>query len=84
MYSVINSAFRQVVISDESEDEVEVDKNERCPNLKETLEMLDKICQCPALDKKQVVTLGGVTQDLENLRIDEKKQTRIEYFFRKI
>ena len=32
--SVINSAFRQVVISDESEDEVEVDKNERGPNLK--------------------------------------------------
>ena len=40
--SVINSAFRQVVISDESEDEVEVDKNERGPNLKETLEMLEK------------------------------------------
>ena len=32
--SAINSAFRQVVISDESEDEVEVDKNERGPNLK--------------------------------------------------
>ena len=44
--SVINSAFRQVVISDESEDEVEVDKNERGPNLKETLAMLGKICQC--------------------------------------
>ena len=29
--SVINSAFRQVVISDESEDEVEVNKNERDP-----------------------------------------------------
>ena len=41
--SVINSAFRQVVISDESEDEVEVDKNELGPNLKETLEMLDKM-----------------------------------------
>ena len=34
--SVINSTFRQVVISDESEDEVEVDKNARGPNLKET------------------------------------------------
>ena len=33
-----------MVISDESEDEVEVDKNERGSNLKETLEMLDKIC----------------------------------------
>ena len=32
--SVINSAFLQVVISDESEDEVEVDKNECGPNLK--------------------------------------------------
>ena len=32
--SVINSAFRLVVISDESEDEVEVYKNERGPNLK--------------------------------------------------
>ena len=62
--SVINSAFRQVVISDESEDEVEVDKNERGPNLKETLEMLDKICQCPALDEKQVAMLGDVTQEL--------------------
>ena len=81
--SVINSAFRQVVISDESEDEVEVDKNERGPNLKETLEMLDKICQCPALDEKQVAMLGDVTQELENLRINEKKQTRIEHFFLK-
>ena len=59
--SVINSAFRQVVISDESEDEVEIHKNERGPNLKETLEMLDKICQCPALDEKPVPMLGDVT-----------------------
>ena len=81
--SVFNSAFRQVVISDESEDEVEVDKNERGPNLKETLEMLDKICQCPALDEKQVAMLGDVTQELENLRINEKKQTRNEHFFLK-
>ena len=81
---VINSAFRQVVISDEREDEVEVDKNERRPNLKETLEMLDKICQCPALDEKQVAMLGDVTQELENLRINEKKQTPIEHFFQKM
>ena len=82
--SVINSAFRQVVISDESEDEVEVDKNERGPNLKETLEMLDKICQCQALDEKQVAMLGDFTQELENLRINEKKQTRIDHFFQKM
>ena len=81
--SVINSAFRLVVIS-ESEDEVEVDKNERGPNLKETLEMLNKICQCPALDEKQAAMLGDVTQELENLRINEKKQTRIEHFFQKM
>ena len=61
--SVINSAFRQVVISDESEDEVEVDKNERGLNLKETLEMLDKICQCPALDEKQGAMLGDVPRN---------------------
>ena len=59
--SVINSAFHLVVISDESEDEVEVYKNERGPNLKETLEMLDKIYQCPALDEKQVAMLGDIT-----------------------
>ena len=53
-----------MVASDESEDEVEVDKNERSPNRKETLEMLDKICQCPALDEKQVAMLGDVTQEL--------------------
>ena len=82
--SVINSGFCRVVISDESEVEVEVDKNERCPNLKETLEMLDKICQSPALDEKQVAMLGDVTQDLENLRINGKKQTRIEHFFQKM
>ena len=82
--SVINTAFRQVVISDKSEDEVEVDKNERGPNLKEFLEMLDKISQCPALDEKQVAMLGDVTQELENLRINEKKQTRIEHFFQKM
>ena len=82
--SVINSAFRQVVISDESEDEVEVDKNERRPNLKETLEMLDKICQCPALDEKQVAMFGDVTQELENLRINKKKKMRIEHFFQKM
>ena len=61
--SVINSAFCQMVISDESEDEVEVDKNERGPNLKETLEMLGKIFQCPALDEKQVAMLGDVTRN---------------------
>ena len=82
--SVINSAFCQVVISDESEDELEVDKNKRGPNLKEILEMLDKICQCPALDEKQVAMLGDVTQELENLRINEKKQTGIENFFQKM
>ena len=31
--------------------------------------------------KKQVAMLGDVTQELENLRINEKKQTRIEHFF---
>ena len=71
-------------ISDESEDEVEVDKDESGPNLKEALEMLDKICQCPALDEKQVAMLDDVTQELGNLRINEKKQTRIERFFQKI
>ena len=81
--SVINSAFRQVVISDKSEDEVEVDQNERGPNLKESLEMLDKICQRPAFDEKQVAMLGDVTQELENLKINKKKQTRIEHFFQK-
>ena len=81
--SVINSAFCQVVISDESEDEVEIEKNERGPNLKETLETLDKICQCPALDEKQVAVLGDITQELENLRNNEKKQTCIEHFFLK-
>ena len=52
-------------------------------NIQEMLEMPDKICQWPALDEKQVAMLGGVTQELENLRINEKKQTRIEYFFLK-
>ena len=73
-----------MVISDESEDEVGVDKNERGPNLKETLEMLDKICQCAALDEKQVAMLDDITQQLENLRINEKKQTRIGHFFQKM
>ena len=45
--------------------------------------MLDKICQCPTLDEKQVAMFGDVTQELENLRINEKKQTRIEHFFLK-
>ena len=82
--SVINSVFCQVVISDESENDVEVDKNERGPNLKETLEMLDQICQCPALDEKQVAMLGDDTQELENIRINEKKQTHIKHFFQKM
>ena len=46
--------------------------------------MLDKICQCSALDEKQVAMLGDVTQEQENLRINEKKQTRIEDFFQKM
>ena len=82
--SVINSVFHQVVISEESEDEVGADKNERGPNLKETLEMLDKIYQCPALDEKQAAMLGDVTQELENIRINEKKQTHIEHFSQKM
>ena len=79
--SVINSVF---CISDESEDEVEIDKDESGPNLKETLEMLDRICQCPTMDGKQVAMLDDVTQELGNLRINEKKQTCIERFFQKI
>ena len=47
-------------------------------------EMLDKICQCPALDEKQVAMLGDVTRELENLRINEKKLTRIEHFSQKM
>ena len=46
--------------------------------------MLDKICQCAALDEKQVAMLDDVTQQLENLRINEKKQTRIGHFFQKM
>ena len=46
--------------------------------------MLDKICQCSALHETQVAMLVDVTQELENLRINEKKQTRIEHFFQKM
>ena len=46
--------------------------------------MLDKTCQCTALDEKRVAMLGDVIQELENLRINEKKQTRIEYIFQKM
>ena len=49
--------------------------------------MLDKICQYPALDEKKNKknsNLDDVTQELENLRINEKKQTRIEHFFQKM
>ena len=46
--------------------------------------MPDKICQCPALDEKKVAMFGDITQELENLRINEKKQTRIEHFFQKM
>ena len=46
--------------------------------------MLHKICQGPALDEKQVAMLGDVTQELENLRINEEKQTLIEHFFQKM
>ena len=38
----------------------------------------------PALDEKQAAMLGDITQELENLRINEKKQTRIEHFFQKM
>ena len=51
IYSVINSAFRQVVISDESEDEVEVDKNERGPNLKETRNATQNLSR-PSIGRK--------------------------------
>ena len=48
--------------------------------------MLDKICQYPALDEKKqkIAILDDVTQELENLRINEKKQTRIEHFSQKM
>ena len=46
--------------------------------------MLDKICQWPALDEKQVAMLGDVTHELENLMINEKKQARIEHFPQKM
>ena len=46
--------------------------------------MLHKICQGPAFDEKQVAMLGDVTQELENLKSNEKKQRRIEHFFQKM
>ena len=72
----------------ESKENLNVFKNSKfflcdASNIQEMLEMIDKICQCPALDEKQVAMLGDVTQELENLRINEKKQTRIEHFFLK-
>ena len=36
------------------------------------------------LDEKQVAMLGDVTRELENLRINVKKQTRIEHFPQKM
>ena len=41
-------------------------------------------CVLRALSQQQVAMLGDVTQELENLRINEKKQTRIEHFFQKM
>ena len=57
-----------VVISRESEDQCESKKNECGPDLVETLQMLDKICQCPTLDEKIIAILGDVTQTLVKSR----------------
>ena len=40
----------------------------------ETLNLLGCICKCPALDEKTLLTMDDLTQNLETLRLKEKKQ----------
>ena len=43
-------------------------------NIMETLNLLGCICKCPALDEKTLLTMDDLTQNLETLRLKEKKQ----------
>ena len=51
------------VVLEEGDDDKETESGKRSfPNIVETLAMLDRICQCPALDNQTLETLDGVTQ----------------------
>ena len=56
----------EAVISDKSENEHESEKDECGQHWVETLQLLGKICECPALDEKITAILGDVTQSLES------------------
>ena len=71
------------VVLEESDDDEETESGKRSfPNIVETLAMLDRICQCPALDNQTLETLDGVTQSLQTLRLQRKKQQSIKDHFK--
>ena len=70
------------VVLEENDDDEETESGKRSfPNIVETLAMLDRICQCPALDNQTLETLDGVTQSLQTLRLQRKKQQSIKDHF---
>ena len=66
------------------EDAHESGKIERGSNIAKTLQMLENFCQCPALDEKITVTLGGYTDPREFFFFFYyKKQNYFEHFFKR-
>lgn len=62
--------MNEEIISADSENECEPEKNECGTNIVETFPTLNKIGLCPALDEKIIAILGDIAQARESLSIN--------------
>lgn len=62
--------MNEEIISADSENECEPEKNECGTNIVETLPTLNKIGLCPALGEKIIAILGDIAQARESLSIN--------------
>lgn len=69
--------MNEEIISADSENECEPEKNEYGTNIVETLPTLNKIGLCPALDEKIIAILGDIAQARESLSINLRLRTYV-------
>ena len=69
------------IASDDDEVEDEADPEENLPSVLETLTLLDRASKCPELDEDTLNALDRITQAVERIRIEKKKQKSIKDYF---
>ena len=69
------------IASDNDEAGHEADPKENFPSFLQTLTLLDRASKCPELDEDMFNALDRVTQAVERIRIEKKKQKSIKDYF---